>query len=174
MSRLVSSLFAPVDPVVAVRDSAEQAEAAIDRLGRAGFPSRMLAVVASHVPDPGEDIAPALLSVRQWLTSGMFWGMLWAALALIGAAVVARHVLPPGMVLMIGALLLGIQIAIVSWCLGPEGATQVAWRGSAPSDLPYAGDLAANRMLLLVSGSRSEIALARSLLQMRDVPISDA
>ena len=174
MSRLVSSLFSPVDPVVAVHDSAEQARAAIDCLGRAGFPSRMLAVVASRAPDAGEDIAPAARSAWQWPTSGTFWGLLWAALALVGAAVVARHALPPGMVLMIGALVLAIQTAVVSSCLAPERATQVAWRGSAPSDLPYASDLAANRMLLLVSGSRSEIALARYLLQMRGIATSHA
>ena len=167
MNRLVSRLFTPVDPVVAVHDSAELAKAAIDRLGRAGFSSRMLKVVAGQLPDPGHEVAPTARTAREWHTSGAFLGLLWATLALAGAAVVAQHALPPGMVLLFGALVLAIQTAIVHSCLAQERGTHASWSASAPAGNPYASELAANRTLLLVHGSRSDIALARSVLSMR-------
>ncbi len=167
VSRLVSRLFTPVDPVVAVHDSAEQAEAAIDRLGRAGFSPRMLKVVAGHLPDPGHEVAPTARPAREWHTSGAFLGLLWATLALAGAAVVAQHALPPGLVLLFGGLVLAIQTAIVHSCLTQERGTHASWSACAPAGIPYASELAANRTLLLVSGSRSDIALARSVLSMR-------
>lgn len=174
MSRLVSRLFTPVDPVVAVHDSAEQANAAIDRLGRAGFSSRMLKVVTGPLPDPGHEVAPATRPAREWHTSGAFLGLLWAALALAGAAVVAQHALPPGMVLLFGALVLAIQTAIVVSCLAPGEGTHASWSATAPAGNPYASELAANRTLLLVRGSRSDIALARCVLSMREGVLNGA
>jgi len=168
VSRLVSRLFTPVDPVVAVHDSAEQARAAIDRLGRAGFSSRMLKVVTGHLPDPGHEVAPTARPAREWHSSGAFLGLLWAALALAGAAVVAQHALPPAMVLLFGALVLAIQTAIMRSCLAQERGAHASFSASAPAWNPYANELAANRTLLLVSGSRSDIALARCVLSMRD------
>jgi hypothetical protein len=172
--RLASRLFSPVDPVVAVHDSAEQAREAIDRLGRAGFPARMLKVVSGHPGDPCHEAARATRPAWQWHTSGAFLGLLWAMLALAGAAVVARHALPPGMVLLLGALVLAIQTAIVVSCLAPERTTHASWSASATSGNPGTSEPAANRTLLLVSGSRSEIALARCLLGMRDGVINGA
>lgn len=174
MTRLVSRFFTPVDPVVAVHDSAEQAKAAIARLGRAGFSSRMLKVVAGHLPDPDHEAASPARPVREWQTSGLFLGLLWAALALAGAAVVAQHALPPAMVLLLGALVLAIQTAIVHSCIVPERGPHASWSAFAPAGHPYAVELAANRTLLLVSGSRSDIALARSVLSMREGAIDGA
>ena len=174
MSRLVSRFFTPADPVVAVHHSAEQASAAVDCLGRAGFTPGMLKVVAGRLPDAGHEAGPGAGPGREWHTSGMFLGLLWAMLALAGAAVVAQHALPPGMVLLFGALVLAIQTAIVSSCLAPGRGTQASWSACAPPGNPYAGELAANRTLLLVSGSRSDIALARSVLGMREGAINGA
>jgi hypothetical protein len=174
VTRPVSRLFVPADPVVAIHDSDAQAKAAIDFLGRAGYTSRMLNVVDRRSPQSIRAAEPAGRPARQWHTSGTVWGLIWSACALVGAAVVARQALPLGMILMVGALLLAIQTAIVRSCLAPEPATQAFRRGPQPSELPYAKELAENRTLLLVSGSRSEIALARSLLRLRDAAIDGA
>ena len=163
MLRLASRLSGSIDPVVAVHDSAEQAKAAVELLGRAGYPSRMLGVVDGRSP-PACTTGPDSLRPARWRTSGTLWGLAWAACAVVGAAIIARQALPAGLILMVGALLLVIQTAIVRASLAPESSTQAAWRGARPSERGYASELAANKTLLVVSGSRSDIALARSLL----------
>ena len=167
MRTLVATLFPPADPVVAIHDSTEEAQAAVDFLGRAGYPSRMLGVVAGPSAVGHRPAAPTHPAGWRWHASGTAWGLAWAVLALGAAALASSNAIPPGVLLLSGVLILAIQTAIVCSSVAPEQATRASWRAAAPSETSYAGELAAHRLLLVVSGSRSEIALARSLLRMR-------
>ncbi len=174
MRPFIATLFPPPDPVVAVHDSTEETDAAVDFLGRAGYPSRMLKVVASHACDRQAGQTSKHRPARDLTASGMFWGVLWAAIAMAGAALIAGNAVPPGAILMAGALVLAIQTLVVRSSLAPERVTRATWQQPGQSQVSYASELAANKILLLVSGSRSDIALARSLLRVREVAASDA
>ncbi|MEP6503159.1 MAG: hypothetical protein ABJD97_07515 [Betaproteobacteria bacterium] len=167
MNSILSTLFPPVDSVVAVHDSTAAAEAAIQYLGRAGYESRMLAVVSG--PDAARPAAstPRRGRVERWGTSGGLWGLLWIAFALAGAALLAGGALPVGAIPLAAALLLAAQVAIASSSLVPEPATRAAWQAPAARHARYASELAGDGVLLMVNGSRSEIALARTLLRLR-------
>lgn len=167
MRTLIAALFPPADPVVAIHDSTEEAEAAVHFLGRAGYPSRMLGVVARPSAVAGRAGASMASPRRRWETSGVLWGLMWVGVALGATALASANAIAPGVLLMGGAMLLALQAAVVCSSVAPERVTQATWRTAAPSGTPYAGDLACDRLLLVVSGSRSEIALARSLLRMR-------
>jgi len=167
MRPLLSALFVPADPVVAIHDSTEAAEASIQYLGRAGYESRMLGVVASRERARPAPAAGDRGPVARWGASGVVWGLLWVAFALAGAALLASAALSIGAILMTGALLLAAQTAIVSARLAPEPLTRAAWHAPAGHPARQASELAGDSVLLLVNGSRSEIALARTLLHMR-------
>jgi len=174
MRSFAATLFPPCDPVVAIHDTSEESDAAVRLLGRAGYPSRMLKVVAGEGVDRRAAHPPTTRPTRDLPSSGAFWGVLWVALAMAGAASVARGLVAPGAMLVIGALVLAVQTAMLQSSVAPEAVTRATWHGPAPSELPYAGKLAENKILLLVSGSRSDIALARSLLRMQEASVSVA
>jgi hypothetical protein len=167
MKSCFSALFAPADTVVAIHESVDEVETAVKFLGQAGYPGRMLGVVARECPLRSAIDETDRGWLRRWSASGAFWGAAWIVIALADSMLLARSVLPFGMILVSGALMLAIQIALVCWSVAPERSTKAAWQASSPPAHPYRLALAENRLLLVVKGSRSEIALARSLLAMR-------
>lgn len=166
MKSFLSALFSPAETVVAVRDSVDAADDAVKFLGRAGYPGRMIGVVARQCPlrTPIQDDERTALPC--WISSGSFWGAVWVVVALASALLLARNVLPFAAILMTGALLLAIQTAAAWSSVAPERATEASWRSETHPDDPYRRELAADKLLLVVRGSRSEIALARTLLAM--------
>jgi hypothetical protein len=167
MRSYLSTLFAPADDVVAIHESADAVDAAVYFLGCAGYPGRMLEVIGRLGPTrPAASAANRRWHAR-WATSGVFWGTVWAMIALVDAMLLARNPLPFGMILMGGALILAIQTAFVQSSVAPERSTQASWHGASQSNHAYGRELAADKLLLVVRGTRSEIALARSLLAMR-------
>jgi hypothetical protein len=168
MKSLLSALFSPPETVVAVHDSATAAQEAVKFLGHAGYPGRMLGVVARQCPLRAaiDDIDRS--SFRRWSTSGACWGAVWAAIALLDAWLLSRNAVPFGAILMAGVLLLAVQTAVVWSSVAPERSTEASWRATSHLEHPYRLELAADKLLLVVKGSRSEAALARDLLDMRD------
>jgi hypothetical protein len=167
MKSHLSALFPPPETVVAVHDSADAADDAVKFLGRAGYPGRMLGVVARQCPLRAtvNDIdRPAF---RRWRTSGAFWGAVWAAIALLDAWLLARNAVPFGAILLTDALLLALQILVAWSSVAPERSTEASWQATSHPQHPYRLELAADKLLLVVKGSRSEVALARALLAMR-------
>jgi len=160
----LQALFAPADQVVAVHDSAAAADAAVRFLGRAGYPGAMLQVVGRQGPQAARPTSAAADPLRRWGTSGAFWGLFWVALALAQTTLVVRGLLPIGVLVLTGALLLAVQTAIVCANVAPERTTHAAWHAARGAHRDYQQALAADKLLLLVSGSRSDIALARSLM----------
>jgi hypothetical protein len=173
MKSFLSTLFSPTETVVAVHDSVDAADDAVKLLGRAGYPGRMIGVVARQCPlrTPIQDDERA--GLPRCISSGSFWGAVWVVIALASALLIARNALPFVAILMTGALLLAIQTAMVWSSVAPERSTAVSWRLETHLDDPYRHELAADKLLLVVRGSRSEIALARTLLAMHG-PVTEA
>jgi hypothetical protein len=167
MKSHLSALFSPPETVVAVHDSADAADAAVKFLGRAGYPGRMLGIVARQCPLRATTGDFDRSAFRRWCTSGAFWGAVWAAIALLDAWLLARNAAPFGAILAMGALLLAIQTAVVWASVAPERSTEASWQATSQLEHPYRLELAANKLLLVVKGSRSEVALARALLETR-------
>jgi hypothetical protein len=167
MKSPLSALFSPCETVVAVHDTADAADEAVKFLGRAGYPGRMLGVVARQCPLRATMADIDGSSFRPWCTSGAFWGAVWVAVALLDAWLLARNAMPFGTILMTGAVLLAVQIAVVWSGVAPERSTEALWQAASHLEHPYRRELAADKLLLVVKGSRSEIALARALLDMR-------
>ncbi len=167
MKSPLAALFSPTGTVVAVHDCADAADEAVQYLGRAGYPGRMLGVVARQCPlrTAIDDVDGSAL--RRWGGSSAFWGTVWVAVALLDAWLLARNALPFGAILMTGAFLLALQTAMVWSSVAPERHTRASWHATSPAQHPYRHELAADKLLLVVKGSRSEVALARSLLAMR-------
>jgi hypothetical protein len=167
MKSHLSALFSPAETVVAVHDSADAADDAVQFLGRAGYPGRMLGIVARQCPLRAtiDDIDRS--AFRRWCTSGAFWGAVWVAIALLDAWLLARNAVPFGAILVMGALLLAIQTVVVWASVAPERPTEASWQTTSHPQHPYRLELAADKLLLVVKGSRSEVALARALLDMR-------
>jgi hypothetical protein len=166
MRRLCPALYTPIDPVVTVHRSRGEADASLSALRCAGFRRGMLAVIGERRPDGDtRHIADEFGCQRSaWTDSGFLWGLLWAI-----AAVAAASAVPPGgsafgLLLMAGALALVVHVAIVSRLVAPEN--------DAPGLPPMrtsrrAEDPAASspwRFVVVVRGSRSDIALARTIL----------
>ncbi len=174
MKSHLSAIFSPTETVVAVHDSADAADEAVKFLGRAGYPGRMLGIVARQCP-PRVVIGDFERStLRRWCTSGAFWGAVWVAIALLDAWLLAHNAVPSGTILMTAALLLAVQTAVVSSSVAPERSTEASWQSMPHPEHPYLRELAADKLLLVVKGSRSEVALARALLAMRDTKVNTA
>ena len=159
----IDALFTATDPVVAVHPSRGDADAALAVLSRAGYGRDMLTVVGHGGPTPDIDGAMKGLEPRSshWAASGTCWGMLWAAFT-----VAAVFLLPAGgtafaTLTMMGALALVLQTAVVARVVAPERDVITA----APPQ-PTASEAGTSpwRFLVVVRGSRSEIALARAIL----------
>jgi hypothetical protein len=174
MKSHLSALFSPPETVVAVHDCAEAADDAVKFLGRAGYPGRMLGVVARQCPLRATISDIDRSAFRQWCTSGAFWGAAWVAIALLDAWLLARNAVPFGAILVMSALLLAVQTAVVWSSVAPERSTEASWRATSHLEHPYRRELAADKLLLVVKGSRSEVALARALLEMRGTRIGAA
>lgn len=153
--------------IVAVCERPERAEAAVARLEAAGFDPGRIAVVACEEPS-GEQLlgcAATQLGLRFWGRAGPTWARLAESLA--GAAVMFVPFL--GHVVMLGA--------VVEWLDGdrprhgvPEGATRL-WRllARVGVDPRVANSIEAalrdSRILILLAGSPTERAAARTLLR---------
>jgi hypothetical protein len=165
MKRILTALRVPTDPVVAVHDNRSGAERSVHILGSAGFHSRMLTVVSRQSPLRPSTVASGAGRGSPWLCSGLFWGLCFAALTMAVTLALPASVLTPAILLLIVGLALALQVWIVRMAVAPEPAASASWHSSSPICHGYEGALAADKLLLVVDGSRSEIALARSLLQ---------
>jgi hypothetical protein len=101
-----------------------------------------------------------------WAASGTGLGLLWA---LFTAAVVVLH--PSGGAAFIGMITMGVltlalQAAVVAHVVAPgQGLLRDRDPGTSPASA--AGDTRSWRFLVVVHGSRSEVALARDILAAR-------
>jgi hypothetical protein len=170
MTTAFALLFPRVDPVVAIHASHGDAQAAVARLGQAGFHGRMLGLVSERRPSlaamPGlQDAAHRPLP---WRASGSFWGGVWATVLVVGALTLPTSAAMLVATLLTAALILVVQTAVVAQAVAPEAGATATWSAPLPAHASHARDLAAHKLLVVVNGSRSEIALARQILRADD------
>ena len=156
----------PSDPVVAVHRSRSGADAAMHALAQAGFGNDMLELVGQRgdVPalarDIGKRTAPPWRGATPGLLLGALWTTFFAAATLAFPASEAR--LP--LLLALGVLVISLQAVLVRRVTRPLAGRPhpAAPAGSHPP--ADASDGSAWSFLVVVHGSRSEVALARDVL----------
>lgn len=161
----LGTLIKPIDPVVSVHPCGRDADAAVAALRRAGYGDRMVSVVGQtdSSPDPGSLMRRVPGTAPHWAASGMGLGLLWA---LFTAAVAVLH--PAGgtafvALVTLAALALVLQAAVVAQivapgrCLPSDRSTGSALPSAVAGQRPW-------RFLVVVHGSRSEVALARDIV----------
>ena len=162
----LDALFKPVDPVVAVHQSSRDADAALAALRRAGYGRGMLTVVGQSDASPDLDglkkcPGPGVL---HWAASGTCLGLAWAVFTIAAVLLVPAGGAAIATLATIGALTLALQTAVVAPMVKPEGDILGA-RGTATSrQVGKDGDCPAWRFLVVVHGTRSDVALARDIL----------
>ncbi len=162
----LDALLKTVDPVVAVHQSRRDADESLAALRRAGYGRGMLTLVgqsgstldANGLKNSHEAVP------RRWIESGTCWGLLWAAFTTAAVLLLPAGGTGFATLLTMGVLGLLLQTAVVARVVAPE-------RDSAAARPPAsARHIAENdgrddwRFLVLVRGSRSDIALARAIL----------
>jgi len=164
MKSLLRSLIAPAAGVVAVHDTPTAARTAVAALGAAGFDATMLAVVGRHCA-PAQPVANRRRGIGAWPASGAFWGL--ASTTLIAGAVLCAPsaAVSPMTLLLVVALVIAVQACVVAAWVAPRRTTDAAWHAPSAAHQAYGQQLAADKLLLVVEGSRSEIALARLILE---------
>ena len=162
---------APTDPVVAVRETRTDAEAAVKALGSAGLDLATVSLVGKAFHEDGH--AHGFYTVgdrlRAWGASGGLWGAAWALL--LGSAV---FVMPPlGVVAAAGPITLALVAAVESAvAVGGVSALCVALgRLGVPHEraAAYEADVAADRFLVLVHGAQEDRDRARLILAAGEV-----
>jgi hypothetical protein len=164
MNPILRSFFAPADRVVAVHDDSAAALAAIAALGGAGYPARMLAVVSRQCASR----APAARTgdgLRRLAASGLVWGLLTPTLIVAAVAALPAHAVAPMSVLLVAAAAVALQAFLVAFAVAPAREATARWHGPLPAHGAYRAQLEADKLLVVVDGSRSEIALARTILE---------
>jgi uncharacterized membrane protein len=156
-----------VESVAAVYHTHPEAEQAVKELQHAGINMRSVSIVAKdyHTDEQVVGYYNVGDRMKRWGTFGAFWGGFWGLL--FGSAFFAI----PG----IGPLL--VAGPLVAWIVGAlEGAVAVGGLSAlgaglfsigVPKDsvLKYETAVKSDKFLLLVSGTESEVAKAREILQ---------
>jgi hypothetical protein len=160
------ALFTEIDPIVAVHHSRAEADASLAALGRAGYGRGMLSVMGdTGATADAKGMARALGVERtHWAASGMFWGGLWALFA-----IAATRALPPTGTALVGLLIAGalalvLHVVVAARLLAPKFALVGESIDANPPSSVGTPDGHPWRFLVVVRGSRSDIALARDIL----------
>lgn len=162
----LDALLKPIDPVVAVHPSSRAADDSLAMLQRAGFHRSDLTVIGQG--DSRTDLADLANGRRagasHWAASGTGLGLLWAAFTIATVLLLPLGGAAFAALVTLGTLTLLLQAAVMSQVVAPasEAAATLA-TGSARSPVNGQGSQAW-RFLVVVRGSRSDVALARALL----------
>ncbi len=165
----LDALLKTVDPVVAVHQSRRDADASLAALRRAGYGRGMLMLVGqSGSTVDAEGLKNGLeAGPQRWIESGTCWGLLWVAFTTAAVLLLPAGGTGFATLLMVGVVGLLLQMAVVARVVAPEGDSHAARTLASPLRLA-ANDAPADwRFLVVVRGSRSDVALARDILAAR-------
>ena len=155
------------DAIVAVYETHEEAEQAVQELQRSGFDIKKLSIVGKdyHTEEHVVGYYNAGDRMKYWGKLGAFWGGIWGLL--IGAAFF--FVPGVGPVLVAGPLaawIIGaLEGAVVVGGLSAIGAALFSIGIPKDSVLKYDVALKANKFLLIGHGTADEIAKAHDMLE---------
>jgi len=151
---------------IAIFNSFQEAEQAVMSLEHAGFDMKKLAIVGKDYQKENQVIGYYNMFDRAkfWSKRGAFWGGLWGVLFSP-----AFMCVPVAGTLTAGGLLLstvasGVSTAIITGGLTALGATLYSIGIPKNSVLRYETAIKMDKHLLVVQGVRSEVELARDLL----------
>ena len=166
MRRPFAALFTLIDPVVADHASSEEADATLRALGRAGYGRGMLAVVGqADASRASARLARELASApTHWAASGLAWGVAWAALTAVATLAGPTGGTSLAVLALLGSAALLLHVAVAWRVVAPEPALALAAWPERVASGTASGQAGPRRFLVLVRGSRSDIALARTIL----------
>lgn len=151
---------------VAVFDAHAQAEAAVRRLGQAGYPIDRLSIIGRGYETEEQVVGFYNLGdrVRLWGKNGAVWGGLWGLFAT--GVFMTTPVLGPLLVLgHIGAMVVGaLEGAALAGGLGVLGGALASIGVPKDSVLRYEEALRADKFLVVVHGTPEDAKRAQDLL----------
>jgi hypothetical protein len=154
------------DPVIAVCDTHEVAQAVVEKLHRAGWDMASISLVGKGTATPEQAHGFFAIGdrVKAWASAGSLWGAGWGLL--LGAAIV---VMPPLGVVAVAGPLVTILLAVLEGAAVVGGVSAIA-AALAEIGMPskdaadYAAHVREDRFLVIVHGSSAEVARARAVI----------
>ena len=166
MRTLLDALSPATDPIVAVHRSRYDADTSLEALRRAGYDRSMLTVVgqsgtALDVAGVTQSLAPRR---QHWAASGACLGMLWAVISVAAVFLAPAGGMAFATLVALGALALLLQSAVMARIVAPERDGPGSIAAATPRQVPSDRGTMPWHFLVVVRGSRSDIALARDIL----------
>lgn len=162
----LNALLKPIDPVVAVHPSSRAADDSLAILQLAGFHRSDLTVIGQG--DSRTDLADLAngrwTGAPHWAASGTGLGLLWAAFAIATVMLLPLGGAAFAALVTLGTLTLLLQAAVMSQVVAPASEAAAALATGSPRSAVNGLGSQAWRFLVVVRGSRSDVALARALL----------
>jgi uncharacterized membrane protein len=155
------------EAIVAVYNTHLEAEQAVKELQHGGVDMRSLSIVAKdyHTDEHVVGYYNVGDRMKRWGSTGAFWGGFWGLL--FGSAFFAIPGIGPLLVAgpLVGWIVGALEGAAVVGGIGVLGAGLVSMGVPKDSVLEYETAIKTDKFLLIVSGSASEVAKARELIQ---------
>jgi uncharacterized membrane protein len=155
------------EAVVAIYPTHSEAELAVKELQRLGMDMRSLSIVAKdyHTDEHVVGYYNVGDRMKRWGTTGAFWGGFWGLL--FGSAFFAIPGVGPLLVAgpLVGWIVGALEGAAVVGGIGVVGAGLVSMGVPKNSVVEYETAIKSDKFLLIVSGSASEAAKARELIE---------
>lgn len=157
---------APSDPVVAVHRSRSDADAAMRTLTRVGFGDDMLELIGQRGDGPTfpRELVKPLARPWRGAAPGLLLGALWASFIVATTLALPANEARLPLLLALGILVLSLQAMLVRRVTRPRTSRMhpaAPVRPQPPRDTIKGP---AWRFLVVVHGTRSEVALARDML----------
>jgi hypothetical protein len=154
------------DVTIAVYATHADADAAVTELQRAGFDLTRLSIVGADFQSDERIVGYYNTGDRMkaWGTAGAFWGGIWGLL--VGAAFLVVPGIGPVLVAgpLVGAIIGGLESAVVVGGLSAVGAGLVSLGVPKNSVLNYETAIKAGKYILVAHGSDIYIDRAREVL----------
>jgi hypothetical protein len=156
----------PINSVVAIYDTHEQAERAIKELQQAGVDMKSLSIAAknTHTDEHVVGYYNAGDRMKYWGKVGAFWGGFWGLL--FGSAAFAIPGLGPILVAgpLVGWIIAGLEGAAVVGGVSAVGAGLVSIGIPKDSVLKYDVALKTDKYVLIVHGTQDEVSKAKDII----------
>lgn len=154
------------DPVIAVCETHETAQAIVEKLHRAGWDMSRISLVGkgTAAPEQAHGFFTIGDRIKAWAGTGSLWGAGWGLL--LGAAIV---VMPPLGVVAVAGPFVTVLLAVLEGAAVVGGVSAIA-AALAEIGLPskeaadYAAQVTADRFLVIVHGTSAEIERAHAIV----------
>lgn len=152
--------------MVALYDSHDQAENAVNKLQKGGFDMKQLSIVGKDYHTEENIVGYYNLGDRmlQWGSNGAFWGGLWGMF--LGSAFFFIPGVGPLLIAgpFVSALVGALEGAIAMGSISALGAALVSFGIPENSVVEYETEIKAGKFMLLAHGTNSEVEKAREIL----------